>query len=363
MTRYLLAGGGTAGHVNPLLAVANRLRSAEPDSQFTVLGTADGLESRLVPDHGFELVTIEKVPMPRRPGTSMVQFPGRFRRAVREVRRVIAERDIDVVVGFGGFVSAPAYIAAWREKRPIVVHEANTVPGFANRLGSWLTRHVGVAFEGTRLRNARFVGMPLSSALEDLDPAVTRPAALRHFGFEEKSRVLLVTGGSLGARSINDTVSAAVAGILGAGWSVLHITGTRSELGESSLPGYRLVRYCDRMDLAFSAAQLVISRAGSATVSEITALGIPAVYVPLPIGNGEQKRNAAGVVAAGGALMVANADFTESWIERTLVPLLLDTAAISELAANAAAVGVRDGTARTVALVMEAVAEAKEDRP
>ncbi|HMM81577.1 MAG TPA: UDP-N-acetylglucosamine--N-acetylmuramyl-(pentapeptide) pyrophosphoryl-undecaprenol N-acetylglucosamine transferase [Terrimesophilobacter sp.] len=360
MTRYLLAGGGTAGHVNPLLAVAERLRSAEPESRFTVLGTADGLEARLVPARGFELVTIEKVPLPRRPGKSMVQFPGRFRRAVGEVRHLIADREIDVVVGFGGFVSAPAYLAAWREKRPIVVHEANAVPGFANRLGSWLTRHVGVAFEGTRLRNARFVGMPLSSALEELDPAATRHVALRHFGFDETSRVLLVTGGSLGARSINNAVSSAVASILGTGWSVLHIIGNRSELGESSLPGYRVVRFCDRMDLAFSAAQLVVSRAGAATVSEITALGIPAVYVPLPIGNGEQRRNAAGVVAAGGALLVANSDFTPSWIEHTLIPLLLDPAGIAQRAANTAAVGVRDGTARTVALVMEAAAEAQE---
>lgn len=358
MTRYLLAGGGTAGHVNPLLAVADRLRSTEPDSEFTVLGTADGLESRLVPERGYELVTIDKVPMPRRPGRAMLQFPRKFWRAVREIRLLITERHIDVVVGFGGFVSAPAYIAAWREKRPIVVHEANAVPGFANRLGSMLTKYVGVALPGTRLRNARVVGMPLSQAVEKLDPAAMRPLALRHFRFEAQSRVLLVTGGSLGAQSINDTVSTAIASILGTGWSVLHITGSRSELGESSLPGYRVIRYCDRMDLALSAAQFAVARAGSATVAELTALGIPAAYVPLPIGNGEQELNARGVVEAGGAILVENAHFTPSWIEHTLVPLLLDAAATSEMAARAASIGVRDGADHTVQLVMEAVARA-----
>jgi len=356
VTRYLLAGGGTAGHVNPLLAVADRLRELEPESEFTVLGTADGLEARLVPERGYELATIEKVPMPRKIGRNMLRFPGRFVKAVREIRTLITDREIDVVVGFGGFVSAPAYVAAWREKTPIVIHEANTVPGFANRLGSRLTTFVGVAFEGTRLRNSRFVGMPIALALEQLDPLALRDEAVRHFGFEKHSRVLLVTGGSMGARTINDTVTESVSHILAAGWSVLHITGNRSDLSESTTPGYRVIRYCDRMDLALAAAQFVIARAGSATVSELTALGIPAAYVPLPIGNGEQAQNARGVVDAGGAIVVDNSHFTPHWVKEVLVPLLQDSGATSDLAAGAATVGRRDGTARTVELVLESLA-------
>ncbi|MBX3091342.1 MAG: UDP-N-acetylglucosamine--N-acetylmuramyl-(pentapeptide) pyrophosphoryl-undecaprenol N-acetylglucosamine transferase [Cryobacterium sp.] len=363
MTRYLLAGGGTAGHVNPLLAVADGLRGIDPESEFTILGTADGLESRLVPERGFELTTIEKIPLPRRLDRKMLQFPRRFRNAVKDIRGLIVDRKVDVVIGFGGFVSAPAYLAAWREKRPIVVHEANTIPGFANRLGSLLTRHVGVAFAGTRLRHARFVGMPMSSALEELNPSQLRPEALRHFGFDEGSRVLLVTGGSLGAHSINDSVSTAIASILGTGWSVLHITGSRSDLPASSLRGYHVIRYCDRMDLALSAAQLAVARGGSATVSELTALGIPAVYVPLPIGNGEQKRNVRAVARAGGAVVVENSQFTPEWIERELIPLMMDPGAIAEMAAKAAAAGVRDGTERTIALVLDAVQRSQGGEP
>jgi UDP-N-acetylglucosamine--N-acetylmuramyl-(pentapeptide) pyrophosphoryl-undecaprenol N-acetylglucosamine transferase len=355
VTRYLLAGGGTAGHVHPLLAVADGLRDSG-DAEILVLGTQEGLETRLVPERGYELATIEKVPMPRSLGRGLLRFPRRFLRAVHEIRMLIRERGIDVVVGFGGFVSAPAYVAARRERRPIVVHEANAKPGFANRLGSMLTRHVGVAFEGTGLRGARLVGMPMTQRLETLDPGAMRPAALRHFGFDDDARVLLVTGGSQGARTINETVWESAATILGAGWSILHITGERSDLAESGLAGYRILRYCDRMDLAFSAAQLAIARAGSATVSELTALGIPAVYVPLAIGNGEQRRNASGVVGAGGALLVDNAAFTPDWVASELVPLLGDPAAIAELSARAAALGVRDGTERTIALVLEATA-------
>lgn len=359
MTRYLLAGGGTAGHVNPLLAVADRLREEEPDAVVLVLGTADGLESRLVPARGYELLEVDRVPFPRSLGPAAFRFPGRFRAAVRSTRRLIAEHDIEVVVGFGGFVSGPAYIAAWREKLPIVVHEANAIPGMANRLGSWLTRFVGVAFAGTRLRHARFVGMPLRRELEGLDRAATRPEAMAFFDLDPSKPVLLVTGGSLGARSINETVFSSAATILGAGWQILHVTGERARLGESRLTDYHIIAYCDRMELAVAAAELVIARAGSATVSELTALGVPAVYVPLAVGNGEQRRNVRGVVAAGGARVVENSDFTPRWVSSDLVPLLGDRVAIAELAARAAAVGKRDGTARTVALIGSAVAERK----
>lgn len=359
MTRYLLAGGGTAGHVNPLLAVADRLRRDEPSSTVLALGTSSGLESRLVPEAGYELIEIEKVPLPRRLSADIVRFPRRFLRAVRDIREVIRDRSIDVVVGFGGFVSAPAYLAAWREKRPIVVHEANAVPGFANRVGSVLTRFVGIAIPGTRLRHARVVGMPMSTALENLNPRARRAEALEFFGLNQGRSVLLVTGGSQGARRINETVSAEVANILGAGWSVLHIVGARSQLRDGGLANYRVVSYCDRMDLAFSAAELVVSRAGSATVSEITALGIPAVYVPFPFGNGEQRKNVSNVAQAGGAVVVKDSDFTGDWVKNALIPLLRDPVRISEMAARTAAHGVRDGTARTVALIGEALAQTK----
>jgi UDP-N-acetylglucosamine--N-acetylmuramyl-(pentapeptide) pyrophosphoryl-undecaprenol N-acetylglucosamine transferase len=355
VTRYLLAGGGTAGHVNPLLAVADRLREEEPDAEILVLGTADGLESRLVPERGYELATVARVPFPRRPGRAALRFPAAFRGAVRDIRKLIAGRGIDIVVGFGGFVSGPAYVAAWREHVPIVVHEANTVPGFANRLGSRFTRYVGVAFAGTRLPHARVVGMPMKRELEVLEPRRHRVEALERFALDPARPVLLVTGGSLGARTINETVFESAAAVLDAGWSILHITGERSTLAESEFPGYRILAYCDRMDLAFSAADLAIARAGSATVSELTALGVPAVYVPLAVGNGEQRLNAKGAVEAGAAMIVDNADFTPEWMTAELVPLLHDRARIDGLAARATALGVRDGTARTVALVQEAV--------
>jgi UDP-N-acetylglucosamine--N-acetylmuramyl-(pentapeptide) pyrophosphoryl-undecaprenol N-acetylglucosamine transferase len=355
VTRYLLAGGGTAGHVNPLLAVADRIKDREPDAVVLVLGTAEGLEARLVPARGYELLVVPRLPFPRRPNQAALRFPSRFRGIIGQIRQLIREHQIDVVVGFGGYVSAPAYLAARAEKVAIAVHEANARPGMANRLGAQLTRFVGTAFASARLPHSRFVGMPLRREIETLDRRAGRSAALEHFGLDPRKPTLLVTGGSQGAKRINDTVFASAAAILGAGWQVLHVTGERSDLVSSPFGGYLLIPYLDRMDLALAAADLAIARAGSATVSEFTALGVAAVYVPLAIGNGEQRLNARDVVAVGGATIVDNAQFTPEWVSSTLVPLLQNRALVAAMAARALSIGVLDGADRTVDLVTDAV--------
>jgi UDP-N-acetylglucosamine--N-acetylmuramyl-(pentapeptide) pyrophosphoryl-undecaprenol N-acetylglucosamine transferase len=351
VTTYLLAGGGTAGHVNPLLAVADRIRDREPEATVLVLGTAEGLEARLVPLRGYELLIVERLPFPRRAGRSALVFPGRFRRAVAQTRRYLDERSVDVVVGFGGYASAPAYVAARGAGIPLALHEANARPGIANRLGAWFTSAVGVAFRSTRLRNARWVGMPLRREIEELDRAASREEAVRYFDLDPALPTLLVTGGSLGARSINATISDAIAIILGAGWQVVHISGGKSEIVDPGLPGYRLLPYCDRMDLAIAAADLAVARAGAATVSEFTAVGLPAVYVPYPVGNGEQRYNARDAVSAGGAVLVDDARFTREWVSSDLLPLLRDRAGIARMAAHSLTVGSRTGADRMVDLI------------
>lgn len=355
MTTYLLAGGGTAGHVNPLLAVADRIRDTEPDAAVLVLGTAEGLESRLVPAHGYDLLTVAKLPFPRRLNADAMAFATRLRRATASVAAMITAHGADVVVGFGGYASAPAYLAARRTRVPLVLHEANARPGLANRLGSRYSRHVGVAFAGTPLRNATLVGMPLRREIETLDRQAVRGEARATFGLDAGRPTLLVTGGSLGARHVNHTMLDSATLLTHAGWQVLHIQGGRAELADPGIAGYRLVDYCDRMDLAFAAADLAVSRAGAATVSELSALGLPAVYVPYPVGNGEQRFNAAGVVAAGGAILVNDADFEPGWVRERLLPLMADPAAVAAMGERAARTGLRDGTSRMVSLIHSAL--------
>ena len=355
MTSYLLAGGGTAGHVNPLLAVADALRSRDADASVLVLGTAEGLESRLVPERGYELLIVDKVPFPRRPNRQALAFPARFRRAIAQVREHIRRHGVDVVVGFGGYASAPAYVAARREGVPFVVHEANAKPGLANVLGARRASAVGVAFNGTPLRGGEVVGMPLRQEVIALDRAASRAEAAEHFGLDATRPVLLVFGGSLGAQRLNDALADSWKDILSAGWQLLHVTGERSDLADPGVEGYALRRYVDRMDLAFALADLIVSRSGAATVSEISALGIPALYVPYSVGNGEQRLNAASAVAAGAAELLDDASFDGDAVRRMVVPLLGDRERIARMAAAAENAGTRNGTENVITLIDRAL--------
>ena len=356
MTRYLLAGGGTAGHVNPLLALADLIRSTEEDAEIVVLGTREGLEARLVPERGYELVHIERLPFPRRPNAAALKFPARFARAVKRVRGLIRERGIDVVVGFGGYASAPAYRAGVKEGVPVVIHEANAKPGMANKLGARSTPYVGVTFEGTPIPNARVTGMPLRPEITGLDRSAMRGDARAHFGLDPDRRTLLVTGGSLGARAINRGISGSAREIVDAGIQVLHVWGGLTEIEDPGVDGYSVLPYCDRMDLAFAACDLAVSRAGSTTVSELAGLGVPAVLVPYAVGNGEQRFNAAGVVSAGGAMLVEDGELTPEWVRGTLIPLVLDDGALARMSDAARGAGTLDGTERLLDLVREALA-------
>jgi UDP-N-acetylglucosamine--N-acetylmuramyl-(pentapeptide) pyrophosphoryl-undecaprenol N-acetylglucosamine transferase len=356
VTTYLLAGGGTAGHVNPLLAVADALRAREPEAEVLVLGTREGLEARLVPARGYELLFVDKVPFPRRPNRAALAFPGRFRRAIAQVRAHLRERQVDVVVGFGGYASAPAYVAAGREKVPVVVHEANAKPGLANVLGARRASAVGVAFTGTLLRRGEVVGMPLRREIVDLDRAALRKEAAAFFDLDPTRPTLLVFGGSLGALRLNTALEGSWRDVLETGWQLIHITGERSELADPGVPGYALRRYVDRMDLAFALADAVVSRSGAATVSEISALGIPAVYVPYAVGNGEQRLNAASAVAAGAAIIIADADLTPDRVRSEILPLLADDDAIDRMRNAAASVGIRRGAENVVGLIDRALA-------
>lgn len=361
----LLAGGGTAGHVNPLLAVADELARRDPATRITVLGTGEGLEADLVPARGYPMVTVPRVPLPRRPSLDLVRLPGRLRRAIGIAEAAIRDSGAQVVVGFGGYVSVPAYRAARRLGVPVVVHEQNARPGLANRWGARHAAAVAVTFPGTRLPNARVTGLPLRPQIADLvvaravDPAAARRSGAAALGLDADRTTLLVTGGSLGALRINTTVAGSSADLVAAGVQVLHLTGAGKDgpvrAAVADLPGgpgsYHVLAYLDGMEHALALADVVVARAGAGTVAELTALGLPAVYVPLPIGNGEQRLNAAPTVSAGGGLMVSDGDFTGEWLRTHLLPLLADPERRRVMALAAAGVGVHDGAARVADLV------------
>lgn len=371
----VLAGGGTAGHVEPAMAVADALTELEPGVRITALGTRRGLETRLVPERGYDLELITPVPLPRKPNGDLMRLPLRVRRAVKQTRAVFDHVDVDVVIGFGGYVALPAYLAARggriptphrRRSVPVVIHEANASAGIANRVGARSARKVLSAVPGSGLRKAEVVGVPVRSAITGLDRAALRAQARAEFGFADDALVLLVFGGSQGAASINRAVAAAAESLAGAGIAVLHAHGPKNTLElrapSADEPPYRAVPYLDRMDLAYAAADLAICRSGAMTVAEVSAVGLPAVYVPLPIGNGEQRLNALPVVNAGGGLLVSDADLSPSFIADTVTGLLNDAPRLAAMTDAAALMGHRDAAHRVATVALDIAREARRSR-
>src|SRR4029079_5134559 len=210
------------GHIEPAMAVADALSALEPDVRITALGTHRGLETRLVPERGYHLELITPVPLPRKPSADLLRLPGRLRRAVKETRKVLDDVDADVIVGFGGYVALPAYLAARRRRVPVVVHEANASAGWANKVGARSARRVLTAVADPGLPRAEVVGVPVRASITSLDRMAERAKARGHFGFADDARVLLVFGGSQGAQSINRAVAPAAGALAAAGVSVLH---------------------------------------------------------------------------------------------------------------------------------------------
>jgi UDP-N-acetylglucosamine--N-acetylmuramyl-(pentapeptide) pyrophosphoryl-undecaprenol N-acetylglucosamine transferase len=355
--RVLLAGGGTAGHTSPLLATADALRRLDPDVAITCLGTPRGLETRVVPEAGYPLELIAPVPMPRRPNADFFRVPGRLRGAVDETLAIIDRVQPDVIVGYGGYVSMPAYVAARRRKLPLVVHEQNTVPGLANKAGARVATRVAVSFPDTPLRNAEYVGLPIRRMVSQLDRAALREEARAFFGLDPDRPTLVVTGGSQGARRLNQAVSGAARALGAAGVQVLHVVGPKGEAEpETTATPYVVVHYVDRMDYALAAADVMLCRAGASSVVEAAASGVPSIFVPLPIGNGEQRRNAAAVVEAGGALLVDDADLTSDWVAAEVASLANDAGRLAAMGAAASGLIPRDADDKLAAIIAQEAA-------
>ncbi len=362
--RVVLAGGGSAGHIEPALALADALRRAAPDVEVTCLGTERGLETRLIPLRGYPLELIPAVPMPRSVTPQLLTVPGRLAGAINAAAAVLDRTRAQVVVGFGGYVATPAYLAARRRKVPIVVHEANPRPGIANRLGARFTTHVFTGHPDTQLRNGKYLGIPIRREIAELDRLAIGDKARVHFGLRPDMPVLLVTGGSQGARALNEAVFGAAGWLREAGVQVLHVIGPRNgadapvtKRGEGEAGGvpYVATPYVDRMDLAYAAADFALCRAGAMTCAELTAVGLPAAYVPLPIGNGEQRLNAVPIVQRGGGMLVDNANLTPEWIRDTLLPVLVNIDQVADMSEAAASLGRGDADRWLAEAVIEVV--------
>ncbi|MEV6073687.1 MULTISPECIES: UDP-N-acetylglucosamine--N-acetylmuramyl-(pentapeptide) pyrophosphoryl-undecaprenol N-acetylglucosamine transferase [unclassified Streptomyces] len=339
----VIGAGGTGGHIYPGLALAEALRRADPDAVVSFVGTERGLETTLIPAAGYRLHTVDMIPFDPALGAKRFLLPAALVRSGAQCRSILRTQGARVAVGMGGYPSAPVILGARMAGLPSVIHESNAVPGRANQFAARLTPHVTVAFDGSRAhltggQDAETVGMPVAATLAALDRGALRAEARAAFAIPDGARVVLFNGGSLGAARL----TAAATG-LAAAWrdrTDVHLliktgpaalAGTRQRLAEAGADRVaRAVPYLDRMDLAYAVADLVVCRAGSATVAELATTGVPAVLVPYPHAPGDHQTHNARVLSdAGAAHLLPDGETTAERLATLVGPLLADPARLA----------------------------------
>ncbi|MFD9068959.1 UDP-N-acetylglucosamine--N-acetylmuramyl-(pentapeptide) pyrophosphoryl-undecaprenol N-acetylglucosamine transferase [Streptomyces lasiicapitis] len=345
----VIGAGGTGGHIYPGLALADALRRAVPDAVISFVGTERGLETRLIPEAGYRLHTVDMIPFDPSLGARRYLLPAALLKSGAQCRAILKAQGAQVAVGMGGYPSAPVIVGARMAGLPSLIHESNAVPGRANRFAARLTPHIAVAFDRSRAHlpggdRATTTGMPIAAALAALDRTALRAEARREFGVPDGARLVLFNGGSLGAARLTEAALG-----LAARWrwrgdvSLLIKTGpaaldeTRRRLAqEGGDVVARAVPYLDRMDLAYAAADLVVCRAGSATVAELAATGVPADLVPYPHAPGDHQTHNARVLSdAGAGLLLPDAETTADRLAALLEPLLAEPARLAAMSGAA----------------------------
>jgi UDP-N-acetylglucosamine--N-acetylmuramyl-(pentapeptide) pyrophosphoryl-undecaprenol N-acetylglucosamine transferase len=364
-SRFVIAGGGTAGHVIPGLALATVLQQRGHDVSF--VGTAQGLEARLVSEAGFAFHPVPARPLVRRLSWEATKAPYVAVRAMTIARHVV--RDSHAVVGMGGYVSVSAVLAARRERVPSVLHEQNAIPGLANRALARLARAVGLTFRDARKFfprrvRAEVTGNPVRPEILRVadDREVLAKGGRKELELEDGRRTVLVFGGSQGALHIDRAAVGACRLLWGrADLQIILITGPAhlETIGRAlpSAPGGLLVRllgYLDRMDLAYACADLVVCRSGATSIAEVTACGLPSLQVPYPYATrGHQEANARALQRAGGASVLLDEQLSSDSLATRIEALIDHQERLQAMAERARAFGRPDAGERLADLVEE----------
>lgn len=370
--KILFAGGGTAGHVFPAIAVANAIRALDPSVEPIFAGTADRLEDRLVPEAGYPLFHVDALALPRRLSPGLLKVPGGLLRSLRQCERIITSQQVKAAVTFGGYVSFPVSWAASRQTLPLVIHEQNAVPGLANRLASRWADRVAVTFPGSvdrfpRPNRVAVTGNPVREDILDLVGEHDQAEARRHFDLAPERTTLLVFGGSQGARSLNTAAVASYGlwqdpdslqilhaagaklhGEAAAGWDRARSTGTG--------PRVRCLDFIDDMGKAYTAADVIVCRAGATSIGELTVLGKPAVLVPYPHATRDhQLHNARALAQVGGAAVIEDGDLTAERLVAAVQPWLVDPTLRAQVSQSSRLFGRPDAAEAVARLVLEQV--------
>lgn len=371
--KVILSGGGTGGHIYPAVAVAEALKRRLGEGvELLFVGAEGKMEMEKVPALGYRIEGLPVVGLQRRLTLRNLQVPFKVAESLRKARRVIREFGADVVVGFGGYASAPVLWSAQRMGIPTLIQEQNSYAGVTNKILASRAKRICVAYEGMErfFPKDRIVmtGNPLRGRLlEQHDPAALKAEGLAYFGLKADKSIVLVVGGSLGTRTLNNMMKANVDRITSEGkLQVIWQTGKFYEremtefMQSRSSEGIWRGAFIDRMDLAYAVADVVVGRSGAGTVSELCLVGKPAVFVPSPnVAEDHQTKNAMALVRKDAALLVPDSEAVTALFP-VVEQLLADPARMQRMAANIKALGIADSADRIVDELLAVVKEQKK---
>lgn len=352
INRVIISGGGTGGHIFPALSIANEIRKRYPESDILFVGALDRMEMEKVPAAGYKIIGLPVMGFPRKPGLKMITFFKKLFQSSAMAKKIVHDFQPEIAIGVGGYASGPTLRAAAAAKIPTLIQEQNSYAGITNKLLSKKVNAICVAYEKMHRFFPKskiiFTGNPVRENL--LDNSGNREEALKYFGLNNKERVVLITGGSLGARSLNNAVLKNLEIIAKSGIQVIWQTGSfyfsqiNNELNESKPENLHVHQFLTRMDLAYAAADLVISRAGAGTISELCIIGKPAILVPSPnVAEDHQTKNAMALVEKEAAIMLKDVEIDLKLFPVTL-RLVKDEERCKIMAANIKALAMPEAT-------------------
>ncbi|WP_230471264.1 undecaprenyldiphospho-muramoylpentapeptide beta-N-acetylglucosaminyltransferase [Hymenobacter jejuensis] len=338
--RVIISGGGTGGHIFPAVAIANELRRRQPEAEILFVGANGRMEMTRVPEAGYKIVGLDISGLQRRLTPQNLMFPLRVLRSVRKAGKLIEQFQPDAVVGVGGYASAPVLLAATSRAIPALIQEQNSYAGLVNKLLARRVDRICVAYEGMEKffpkEKLVLTGNPVRTEIA----SGSREEALKFFDLSPQKKTLLVIGGSLGARTLNQATAAALPRLREAGIQLLWQTGKLyyPEAAEQAAPfaadNIKALEFVQRMDLAYAAADVVVSRAGALSVSELCLTGKPSILVPSPnVAEDHQTKNAMALVKRDAALLVSDADAPAKLYDEAL-RLLADSNRQEQLRTN-----------------------------
>jgi UDP-N-acetylglucosamine--N-acetylmuramyl-(pentapeptide) pyrophosphoryl-undecaprenol N-acetylglucosamine transferase len=343
--RLIISGGGTGGHIFPAVAIANEFKSRYPSAEILFVGAEGRMEMTRVPEAGYKIIGLWISGLQRRLTLSNLLFPIKLLVSYFRALQIVNQFKPHVVIGTGGYASGPIMIAATRNRTPTVIQEQNSYAGLANKQVAEKASRVCVAYEGMEkyfpANKIVITGNPVRKDILNIDSK--RNQALNHFGFIPENKVLLIIGGSLGARTINESVINGIEKLVAAEIQVLWQTGKgyyeayKSKLAKYDLKRIRVQDFVREMDLAYAAADVVISRAGALSVSEICVAKKPVILVPSPnVAEDHQTKNAKALSEKDAALLITDAD-SDAMLIDTALNLIFDSDKSDRLRKNIAA--------------------------